>query len=93
MNILGLKSDEIYKYEVNIGSRNGENCLNLLNIPLVDLNDSKNIEDHLVVISSLDAFLEDRYPGKTGITNTTRRKYCFGCLNGYSNEELLKKHR
>ena len=92
VNILGFKSDEIYKYEVNIGSRNDENCLNLLSIPLVDLDDSKKTEDHLVVISSLDNFLSSRYA--TGETYTyQKKKHCLGCLNAYGTDELLKKHR
>ena len=93
INILGFKSNQVYVYETNIGSRNDNNCLNLLSIPLVNLNDGKSTEDHLVAISSLDDFLEDRYPGKSGQMCVTRRKYCLGCLNGFSTEEILKKHR
>ena len=98
VNIFGLLSTEkqvIYAYETGLGKRESENVLNLLSIPLQNNEDLKKGEkaktqQHLVVISDLDAFMTQK-TGKKG--NRTRRKLCLKCFNFFKNDSNLKKHK
>ena len=97
INIFGLfspENQEIYAYETGLGKRESDNILNLLSIPVQKtevLKKRKKVktQQHLVVISNLDAFMAQ----KTGVKNRTRRKLCLKCFNFFSTDSSLKKHK
>ena len=92
VNILGLlDGEDIYKYETNIGTRNDTNCLNLLSIPLRDIENGKRFQEHLVPIKCLHKFLAQRTNDENSYNKF--KKYCLGCLNGFTTEKSLKEHK
>jgi hypothetical protein len=99
INIFGLlstKNQEIYACETGMGKRESDNILNLLSIPLQNIEglekgEKVKTQQHLVVISDLDTFMAQKTGRKGG--NRTRRKLCLKCFNFFKNDFNLKKHK
>ena len=87
VNILRFIDEKIYAYETGIGARETENVLNMLSIPLNDINneDNKKTQEHLTVINDLAKFLYNK--------KSKARYPCLKCLNFFNTKERLKKHK
>ena len=99
VNIFGLLSmdtQKIYAYEIGMGKRESENVLNLLSIPLENVNATKECgkaktQQHLVVIKDLNTFMYQKTGAKG--KNRTRRRLCMKCLTFFKDDNFLRRHK
>ena len=91
-----MDTQKIYAYEIGMGKSESENVLNLLSIPLENVNATKECgkaktQQHLVVIKDLNTFMYQKTGAKG--KNRTRRRLCMKCLTFFKDDNSLRRHK